>query len=299
MKEIVDLDSESAATIFSFINIERDSPKEELGMIELENSLSQAIWKMFDSIREDVAVRLNVEGADLLLADARVIGVRIDGHQIINPSGFTGKDLELLLALTMVRRDKFVENKEIFEGGSVRAFLAAKDRGFDNAIYVETREDATYIFEITPKGVSYVSGFDWGRANLTDSFQKELGILPSTAGGIYLKHATGDVSSHVEKRLDKVFYEAVSDFINGVASVLKERTDQSTSKSPAVYMRTFFPIPTEFYNKRFSFGSRRVKFVPVDGEKDVRHFVEDNVHTVYDDLNQLARRRIKWLMPTV
>ena len=115
MREILDLDSRSAATIFSFIKIPRDNPREELGMVELENCLSQAIWKMFDGIRERISERLNVDGADLLLTDARVIGIKVDGHQIINPSGFTGKELEILLSVTMVRRDKFVEDKELFE----------------------------------------------------------------------------------------------------------------------------------------------------------------------------------------
>src|SRR3990172_6535352 len=200
MREIVDLDSGSAATIFSFIKIPRDNPREELGMIELENSLSQAIWKMFDGIRVSVSERLGVDEADILLTDARVIGVKIDGNQIINPSGFTGRELEILLALTMVKRDKF-------------------------------------------------------------------------------------------------FYDTLAEFINGVIIGIKSARN-TKNDLPPIYLHTFFPIPEGLHRKRFSFGNKRMRFLPSAAGSDIEVFASDEVHNRYDELNQLARRRIKWLMPT-
>ena len=298
MKEIVDLDSGSAATIFSFIKIPRDNPSEELGMVELENALSNAIWKMFDGVREEVAVRLGVDGADLLLTDARVVGIKIDGNQIINPSGFTGRELEILLALTMVRRDRFVEGKDIFEGGSVRAYLIAKETGFENSVYIEVGDDATTLFEIAPSGVSYVGDFDWGGEKLTNAIQDELGVLPTTAHGIYIKHASGGVSLHVKKRMDKIFYDALGEFVNGV--ILASRNAKSSNGSPStVYLHTFFPVPDDFRKKRFTIGEKRVRFLTPAGSSDINVFAADEIHRRYDELNQLAKRRIKWLMPTV
>ena len=297
MKEIVDLDSGSAATIFSFIKLPRDNPREELGIVELENSLSNAIWKMFDSIREGVAGRLKVDGADLLLTDARVIGMRIDGHQIINPSGFTGKELEILLAITMVKRDSFIEGKELFEGGSVRAYLIAKEAGFEDSIYIEVGENSTTMFEITSSGISYIGEFEWGGEKLAMAIQEELGVLPTTASGIYERHAYGKVSDHVKKKMDKIFYDALADFVNGVT--LGIRNVKSDKGSSQVYLHTFFPIPEDLRKKRFSLGERRVRFLAPTGNSDISEFVADDVHSRYEELNQLARRRIKWLMPTV
>jgi len=298
MKEIVDLDSGSAATIFSFITIQRDNPREELGSIELENSISQAIWKMFDGIRGEISKRLGVEEADLLLADARVIGIKIDGHQIINPSGFKGNELEILLAVTMVRRDKFVENSELFEGGSVRAYLIAKENGFEDAVYVEVGNDSTTIFSISTSGISYVKDFGWGNKNVVTSISEELGVMPTTATGIYNKHAGGAVSEHVNKKLDKIFYDSLADFVSGVADSIKDVGQGKNSKLPPVYLNTFFPVPDGLYRKRFAFGNKRIRFAPPSVDIDIGSFAGDEVHNIYDELNQLARRRIKWLLPT-
>jgi len=54
MKEIIDLGSDSAVTIFSFVEIARKNPNEDLGMLDLQNYISQAVWKFFDSSRTAV-----------------------------------------------------------------------------------------------------------------------------------------------------------------------------------------------------------------------------------------------------
>ena len=298
MKEILDLSSGSAATIFSFIKIPRENPRDELGIVELENSISQAIWKMFDGIRGEISGRLGVDEADLLLADARVIGIKIDGHQIINPSGFTGHELEILLAVTIVRRDRFVEGKALFEGGSVRAYLIAKERGFGDALYVEVGDVSTTIFSIAPTGVSYARDFEWGVKNIVESIAKELGVMATTASGIYDRHAGSRVSEHVMKRLDKIFYNAFADFVSGVTLHIVGLAQNGKSKLPPIYLNTFFPIPEGLHRKRFTFGNKQVRFLSPTVETDVAQFADDEVHNIYDELNQLARRRIKWLMPT-
>lgn len=298
MKEILDLDSGSAATIFSFVEIIRDDSQEELGMIDLENYISQAIWKLFDGLRAETAERLGVQEADMVLTDARVMGIKIDGHQVVNPQGFTGKTIEILLGITMVRRDKFAENSYLFEGGAVRAYLLAKKLDFADTIYVEVHDDTTTMFSITPRGITYMSAFDWGGRDLINSIKNELDVQSFTAGGIYNRHANGNVSDHVSRRLDKIFYDALGEFVNGVTASIKSFLGTRNSNVPPVYLRTFFPIPESLHRKRFPFGDKRIRFMPSIGETDLQVFVDDEVHDTYMELNNLAKRRIKWLMPT-
>jgi len=201
MKEIIDLGSDSAVTIFSFVEIARKNPNEDLGMLDLQNYISQAVWKFFDSSRTVVAERLGVDESDMLLTDARVMGIKIDGHRVINPQGFAGKKLEVFLAITMVRRDKFVDNAHLFEGGSIRTYLLAKELGFEDFVYVEVHDDSTTIFVSGKSGITYMDGFEWGGKNLVESLEKELEVLPFTADGIYTRHANGMVSESVQKKL--------------------------------------------------------------------------------------------------
>jgi hypothetical protein len=298
MKEILDLDSGSAITIFSSVKIPRNNPQEEFGMIDLENYISQAIWKLFDTSREEVIERLSIEEADLILADARIMGIKIDGNQVVNPQGFTGKNLEILLGITMVRRDKFIEEMQIFEGGSVRGYLLAKEVGFDDAVYIEVGNRKTTMFSIASDGISFMNDFDWGSNQIIHSLKEAFGIQPFSAAGIYERHAGNRLSEHMTKRADKIFYDSLTEFVNGIASGIRGGIS-GKGKLPPIYLRTFFPTPEGIHRKRFAIGSKQLRFLPAVGNSDLAAFLDDDVHEIYGELNQLAKRRIKWLMPTV
>lgn len=298
MKEIIDLDSDSAVTIFSFVEIPRSNPDEELGMVDLENYISHAIWKLFDGLKVGAAERLEVNEVDIILTDARVMGIKIDGHQVFNPQGFTGKKIEILLAITMVRRDKFVEDAHLFEGGSVRAYMLAKEMGFYDAVYVESNDNKTVMFSINSKGVNFMNDFDWGGDNVIESLKSAFEISLYAAEGMHKRHVKGMVSQNVARNLDKVFYDGLDEFVDGVTINMKDSLSRKRKELPPVYLHTFFPVPEGIHRKRFAFGDKKLRFLHSTGSQDLQEFVDDDVHDIYSELNDLARRRIKWLMPT-
>ncbi len=300
MNRILDLDSKSAVTIFSLVTIPRDNPRQELGLTDLENYISQAIWKTFDQCRREAAERFGENEADLLLTDARVMEIRIDGHPVINPHGFTGSKLDVLLAITMVKRDKFIEEAEIIlEGGSVRAHLLAKNQNVEDAIYAEIKDDTATFFRITPERIAYLSEFEWGERELAGLLQEELGLADrATARAIHDRYAEGNLSEKTSKKIEKIFYDAFHTFINGGIMAMKNFLKPHSDKLPPIYLKSFFPLPQSVYRKQFAFDGKKVKFLKPDDSLALQDFVDDSIHGTYEELNQLARRRIKWLMPT-
>ncbi len=300
MARILDLDSKSAVTIFSLVSIPHDNPRQELGLTDLENYISQAIWKTFDQCRKEAAVRLEVDEVDLLLTDARVMEIRIDGHPVINPHGFTGSKLDVQLAITTVKRDKFVEEADIIlEGGSVRAHLLAKNENLGDALYIEIKDDATTIFRIAPDRIAYLSEFEWGEKEIINLLKEELALQDDdSAKQIHLRYALGNLSEKVAKKMDKLFYNAFNAFINGGVMALKNFFKPPSDKLPPIYLNSFFPLPTSVYRKRFSLDGKQIKFQSPANALALHDFVSDSIHDAYSELNQLAKRRIKWLMPT-
>jgi len=298
MKNILDLDSKSAVTIFSSVTIKRDNPREELGMIDLENSISQAIWKLFDGSRREAAERLQIGEVDLLLTDARVMGMKIDGHQVINPHGFKGKELDVILAITMVKRNQFVDETNPIEGGSARAYLLSREKKLSDALYIEIGDDWTTLFSVKPKHISYMSDFNWGISRVIELMRKKLEISESVAREFYSRLTLGDTSPHILKQLEKVFYDAFSEFVDGLAEGIKEFS-KSKTKFPPVYLKSFSPLPDSVFRKRFSLDGKQVRLLPTGEGIEVQVFADDELHTTYQELNDLARRRIKWLMPTL
>ena len=300
MTRIIDLDSKSAVTIFTLVTIPHDNPRQEIGLTDLENYISQAIWKTFDQCRNEAAARLEVNEVDLLLTDARVMEIRIDGHPVINPHGFTGSKLDVILAITMVKRDKFIEEADIIlEGGSVRAHLLAKGENLSDAIYIEVKDDATTFFRITPHRTAYLSEFDWGEKELTKLLKEELGLrADQTAQAIYLRYIKEELSEKAAKKVNKIFHDAFGTFVNGGVMTLKNFLKPRSDKLPPIYLKSFFPLPEDVYKKRYAFNGKKIHFLNTSNNLALQDFVSDHIHSVYEELNGLAKRRIKWLMPT-
>ncbi len=300
MNRILDLDSKSAVTIFTLVTIPHNNPRQEIGLTDLENYISQAIWKTFDGCRNEAAARLEVDEADLLLTDARVIEVRVDGHPVINPHGFTGSRLDVALVITMVKREKFIEEADIIlEGGSVRAHLLAKSQGLKDAIYIEVKGNTTTIFHITPERIAYLSEFNWGEKELARLLKEELGLMDDhSAEDIHLRYVQGELSEKAIKKVDKVFYNAFNTFVNGGVMTLKNFLKPRPDKLPPIYLKSFLPLPKSVYRKRFSFDGKKIRFLNATDTLALQDFVNEGIHSTYEELSQLAKRRIKWLMPT-
>jgi hypothetical protein len=298
VKQVIDLDSKSAVTIFSSVKIPRDNPKEELGIVDLENYISQAIWKLFDVSRGKASERLKVNEVDLLLTDARVMQIKIDGHQIINPHGFTGKELEVMLGITMVKRNSFYDDLQPLEGGAVRSYLLTKKLGIKEAIYIELGNKWTTLFAIKPSETAYLSEFEWGYDNIIFAIQEHLDISDYAARNIYPRFAKKLVSPHVGNRFEKIFDKVFMEFVSGLTLKIKNIQAQGPYKLPPIYIKSFFPIPDSVHHKKLSICGKQIRLLPCSEDVDIRLFVEDEIHELYKELNELAQRRIKWLMPT-
>ncbi len=307
---IIPFDSRSAVTVFKVIKLERPNPKEEVTSADLENHLAQAIWKFFDRLRVEASARLQTNEADLLLADARVTGIKIDGHKVINPEGFVGRELEFTLCLTVIKRDLLPADENvgtILEEGSVRAHLIAKNTGSKEVLYAESDNASTYLFRVTPESSSYLTEFNWGKNDIFKALADELGTDNDLGEALYLRYVGGEASPRVMKRLDGIFYNSFGTFVNGLAMAIKnydgferglpklKSARQSANRSPAIVYIRSFSLPETVWSKRFDVGDRRTRFLPAP-DVDLKDFIDEESSGINEPLNRLAKQRIKWLM---
>ncbi len=307
--KIIPLDSRSAVTIFKIIQLERQNPGEELTQTDLENNLAQAVWKLFDGLRIEASGRLGINEADLLLADVRVIGVRVDGHQVINPEGFRGRTMEFNLCISLVKRDRLPaeDNQgDIFEEGVVRAYLVSRKVELGELFYVESRDNSIYVFKVTPNISSYLTEFNWGKDDIYRAFTTEVGTDNELGEALYLRYTEGKASPKIMNKLDAAFYNTFGTFVNGLAMAIRNsketgrnlRSEHDANKKGrnqvAIYINSF-KLPPEVWGKRFTVGDRRVRFLQAP-EVDLNDFISDNSNGVNSQLSRLAKQRIKWLM---
>ena len=303
MTKVLGLDSDSAITVFSSIVIPHES-RGEISETDLENYLSKVVWKSFDVLRNEAAERLAVSEVDLILAGARVVGIKVDGHEVMNPHGFSGKTLEISLSITMVKRgvlninpNKQGEFPEVLESSSVAAYLLSKSLAINNLLYLEIENDTTRVFLVTPTRTSYLNQFNWGLKDIVAAYTEEFGVLHETSREMYEKFIAGEVSSAVSEKMKKIFQSAFKKFIDGLTLSLRDLSDLGFKKLPPIYLKSSFPLPQEVHNKAVTLGKKKSKFRLVEQKIDVSDLVNNSPYNAYEWLNQLAKRRIKWLMP--
>ncbi len=295
--KVIDLGPDKAVTIFSTVRVVREHPTKALTPVDLENYISQAVWRFYNECRDEAAERLDRGEMDLVMSDARVVGVKIDGHQVINPSGFTGRELEIKLCISMTA-DKSGEQDLVVEGGSVRAHMLSSDQDLERAYYVEVGEDKTHIFAVDVDKIAYLNGFDWGRARIDQAVRAKLDLDTDVAYAIYERFASGAVSSKMERFVGRAFWDAFGEFMNALLMNIRNDGALKAKETPPVYIYTSFTLPEQVFRKHYEFGRKKVRLQAAPGELDVNSFLEDGIHGIYEELNQLARRRIKWATPS-
>ena len=67
---------------------------------------------------------------------------------------------------------------------------------------------------------------------------------------------------------------------------------------PPVYIKTNFNLPEQVFRRRYSLGKKKVALKKASQNLDIEEFLEDGVHGIYEELNELAKRRIKWATPS-
>ncbi|MBT9151676.1 MAG: hypothetical protein DDT40_01872 [candidate division WS2 bacterium] len=303
MTKVLGLDSNSAVTVFSSVTVPHES-RGEISEADLENYLSKAVWKSFDFLRSEAAERLEVSDVDLILSSARVVGMKVDGHEVLNPYGFVGRGLEISLCVTMVKRgileayeEKDGTTAEVFEKGSAVAYLLSKSLDIDYLMYAESENSLTRVFLATPIRTSYLGEFNWGRADIAKVYAENFGVPEETGFEIYNKFVLGDASLAVLEKSRRLFYSSFKKFVDGLTLQVRNISELGLKKAPPIYIQAVFSLPEELGKKTFVLGRRRAKIKRLEGKIEVSDLVNNPPYNVYEWLNQLAKRRIKWLMP--
>ncbi len=247
---------------------------------------------------------MEVSDVDLILSSARVVGMKVDGHEVLNPYGFVGRGLEISLCVTMVKRgileayeEKDGTTAEVFEKGSAVAYLLSKSLDIDYLMYAESENSLTRVFLATPIRTSYLGEFNWGRADIAKVYAENFGVPEETGFEIYNKFVLGDASLAVLEKSRRLFYSSFKKFVDGLTLQVRNISELGLKKAPPIYIQAVFSLPEELGKKTFVLGRRRAKIKRLEGKIEVSDLVNNPPYNVYEWLNQLAKRRIKWLMP--
>lgn len=317
---ILNLDPQFATTIYSSLPAIRQSPSEVIDEADIDNLLSQTIWKFFDRQRLRVAKKMNVEEIDVLLSDVRVRGIKIDGHKVINPIGFKAKSVEFYLSQTFAPREFIRGLKEIIaldkitlisEIGTVLAHGLLDISKSDQLVLANLFPDKTILYAAAPGRLAHLDEYGWGQNHLLSALNQQLALDPESAQKIIDLHNENRASEAFLRRFETIIAKELQIFFNGLESIIDFGSAKiflnpyfnlpALAFSPRVQNRLAKPLPisglsTGLDGKSFGFEVKFKKSVKVKNLNTLLAAFREIGNLPKDDkLSYLAKRRVRWL----
>jgi hypothetical protein len=318
-KVIVAADPALATTIPVPLTLSREqgSEKTEIVLAELENMIAQAMQRIFNQCRAEAAKRLGIHEIDTVLVGAKARSFAVDGHRVVNPVGFTGKKISLLLEMTLTGRALFEDLKQFFsspddfffaESPQARLASLARARKLPLNLVVDDgpRGSGLYVLQQTKDGhpVLYREKLPWSFDALFLRIAAELGVSDAAAKELYRSYLAGDMSPAAARAFKKIIDPAT-------AALLKEA--EKAKLQGFVYVDAGHDLPFALPHRhggmtfdRFPAGEilRQLGFADdAHGHmprravyRNLLPFIEAYFDRSNSEINQKLRRRIHWLV---
>ena len=219
-KVIAVADSTLATTIPIPVDLVREAAdaRLEISVPELENLIAQEMAKIYNQCRKEAAERLGIHELDTMLVGEKAKYFKVDGEEVVNPAGFAGKKISLLLELTFTTRAIFETLQQFFnapedfffaESAQVRLTSLARERKLPiNLVFSDGNSTASslFILERTKAGhlILYREPFVWNFDAIFGRIAAELGVSEAAAKevyGRYIKEGFSDTASRAFKKM--------------------------------------------------------------------------------------------------
>ncbi len=318
-KVIVAADSSLATTIPIPLDLvrERGAEKSEVVLPELENLIAQGMGKIFNQCRSEAAKRLGIHEIDTIMVGAKARNFRVDGHLVVNPVGFTGKKISLLLELTFTGRALFEDLKQFFnapedfffaESAQARVASLARARKLPLNLIVDEgpRGAALFIFENTKDGhpVLYREKLMWSFDVLFLRIAAELGVSALAAKEMYRAYVSEAMSEGAARAFKKIIDPAVEQFLKEIGKgklkgfVYVDAEHEMPFPLPHRHgTATFDRFPLAEIVAQLGFADREGKYCGPDAvvSRHLLPFIEAYFDKSNSEINQKLRRRLHWL----
>jgi hypothetical protein len=298
-KKAVVVPANRGTSVYIVERLKREDAKKEIDQIEIQSSISQLIWRIFDENRRRLSQRLDISELDIALLEARIVGVKIDGFQVMNPIGFRGVEIELEINQVLAEKkfsrevgQRLVKGETVdlfFQPGASLARELREEKKHD-FVLTEFFSGRTGVYRAERNRIIYLNDFDWSEEEFLEEAARELDLSFPAAEEICRRYFRNGLSSGFSRKLKNIFSDLFSGYLRGVEAA---RHNSRIRKSP-IYLASSL------------FGSAKPRLLGLTEREDVFFLDEPDLgelaarelelNEINRELNRLAKQRVKWLV---
>lgn len=215
-------------------NYIRERPKEEIDERELANIIQRVQQRAYEQVRRYFRKETARSELDVRIISAAVQEIKLDGYQVINPLGFTGKEIGVGLFNAYIPKAHLAIFEDIVaalkldivsiisEPYAVFKFLLRQDPHPGDFILIDIGGSITEIALARKGRLEDIKSIPLGGSSFTKSIGENLKMELREAENIKAQLAGGSVSKRVEKKLEDIISANTALFTRGLEEVLIE-----------------------------------------------------------------------------
>ena len=315
---VLALDARHAATIVSTVTIPRENPTLPIAEGELDAMLFHALWNFLNSYRPIAAKKLGVSELDLVVANIAVCGVHIQTHKVFNPLDFSGKEMCIEFRGTFITRALLPDLERISEFISEPIIVIERGTILSEALRESNTLVCVYnayssVYVTRGADTLHVGDVDWGVVEIVKKLAAHFGVSRAIVHDMLSTYAKNQVSEKIRNIIERTAKEEVRILISNMSPLLPKADTKSFSKMVyTILADAKFPA-TILTHQKFQEAQMiskvhtsslvhkwegRTPPLCEQRRNEIVTLIEyPYLHPQYAFLNQLLRRRVKWLVP--
>ncbi|MFH1161948.1 MAG: hypothetical protein V1696_01600 [Candidatus Jorgensenbacteria bacterium] len=307
---VAGLDSSRATTVEQTVRVRRKDAVRAMDEGELDSLLYRGFWGLLNRHRAWAAEKMSVSELELTLSGVRVVRLSLDGRETLNPLGLAGRELALRLRATFIPRDLLGLVRGL--AGKAREVVVLEE---ESAMGVTVCAPGQYLFHIMETKTEVFGAdeettmhrgeYPWGVGHLDRAVGKLFGVGDAVARLILSRYTIGEVSPRLGR--------AIAQALSGELAALRGIVDQHLKRGKrrfqgSVAVRVPLAFPPRWLHELHlrpvgaaeKLAAQGFTMIPSEMPDATMALIAISAPEGEEGLvNQLLRRRVRWLTPIV
>lgn len=226
------------------VHYTRENPNRPISEAEMTEILKKVQAKAGAVAKKAVEVETGNKNVEVRLINSAIISLTIDGYKIVNPVGFKGSDVSILVYTAFapmihvaaiekvcaeLNLDLLTVAVEPF--AVCRAVLGDDLNSNFSGIVIDVGGGTTDLAIIDDGGIEGTKMFNVGGRSFTHQIEESLGVDFETAENYKLAFDTGDLDDRVKAKTETALSRNLSVWLTGVEIAIEEFGDTSLPRN--------------------------------------------------------------------
>lgn len=226
-------------------SLKRKNPKERIQKKEAESITNNILTQAKKTISQEFTQKTGILTKDIHFLNLEILETKIDGYEVSRLVGLAGGHLNFRLIATFLIKYELEKVKKIIQGldfeilritDSAENLVSAIGDKNLSGIFLDVGGKISKIVIIINGKTQWISGFDVGGDNFSQTLSLALGISGDEAEDLKIRYAKKTLSEEVRERMKEIFSQPTQKWFNDLKFILRKVQENLEILPSAVFI---------------------------------------------------------------